>query len=106
MIRYASTRGASPELSFADVLLTGLAPDGGLYVPTSWPTGHLAADRPYAEYAAGGGAVSDAYAGAVSAARGGREAAGAGNVAADDTGAGVGSGAVAADGADGIMNVG
>lgn len=38
MISYRSTRGASPELGFADVLLTGLAPDGGLYVPSRWPT--------------------------------------------------------------------
>ena len=33
MIRYISTRGASPPLGFFDVVLTGLAPDGGLYVP-------------------------------------------------------------------------
>ncbi|MCG3171461.1 MAG: Threonine synthase [Pseudomonadales bacterium] len=32
-MRYISTRGASPALAFEDVLLTGLAPDGGLYVP-------------------------------------------------------------------------
>ncbi|MEY4372930.1 MAG: threonine synthase [Actinomycetota bacterium] len=36
-MRYVSTRGRSPELGFADVLLAGLAPDGGLYVPTEWP---------------------------------------------------------------------
>ncbi len=36
-MRYVSTRGASPELGFADVLLAGLAPDGGLYVPVEWP---------------------------------------------------------------------
>jgi threonine synthase len=36
-VRYVSTRGASPELGFADVLLAGLAPDGGLYVPVEWP---------------------------------------------------------------------
>ncbi len=34
---YISTRGASPVLDFEDVLLTGLAPDGGLYVPAHWP---------------------------------------------------------------------
>ena len=34
---YISTRGRAPELGFADVLLAGLAPDGGLYVPTAWP---------------------------------------------------------------------
>jgi threonine synthase len=34
---YQSTRGEAPELGFEDVLLTGLARDGGLYVPTHWP---------------------------------------------------------------------
>ena len=33
-IRYVSTRGQAPELDFEDVLLAGLASDGGLYVPT------------------------------------------------------------------------
>lgn len=36
-IRYTSTRGTAPELDFGQVLLTGLADDGGLYVPASWP---------------------------------------------------------------------
>jgi len=36
-MRYLSTRGAAPELDFEDVLLTGLAPDGGLYVPDTLP---------------------------------------------------------------------
>ncbi len=36
-MRYVSTRGRAPELGFADVLLAGLASDGGLYVPTDWP---------------------------------------------------------------------
>ena len=36
-MRYVSTRGRAPEAGFADVLLTGLAPDGGLYVPADWP---------------------------------------------------------------------
>ena len=34
---YQSTRGSAPELSFTEVLLAGLARDGGLYVPKSWP---------------------------------------------------------------------
>jgi len=34
---YVSTRGQAPELAFADVLLEGLATDGGLYVPEQWP---------------------------------------------------------------------
>jgi threonine synthase len=36
-LRYVSTRGAAPELDFAEVLLAGLADDGGLYVPERWP---------------------------------------------------------------------
>ena len=36
-MRYISTRGESPALAFEDVLLTGLAPDGGLYVPETLP---------------------------------------------------------------------
>ena len=37
-LRYVSTRGEAPELAFADVLLAGMANDGGLYVPREWPT--------------------------------------------------------------------
>lgn len=37
-MRYVSTRGAAPALAFDDVLLAGLARDGGLYVPDAWPT--------------------------------------------------------------------
>ncbi len=37
-MRYVSTRGAAPALAFDDVLLAGLARDGGLYVPEAWPT--------------------------------------------------------------------
>jgi threonine synthase len=36
-LRYVSTRGRAPELGFDDVLLAGLASDGGLYVPAAWP---------------------------------------------------------------------
>ncbi|MGE0714338.1 MAG: threonine synthase [Alphaproteobacteria bacterium] len=36
-MRYVSTRGAAPALAFDDVLLAGLARDGGLYVPDTWP---------------------------------------------------------------------
>ena len=55
-MRYISTRGEAPELSFEDALLDGLARDGGLYVPKSWP--RLApreiaafAGKPFAEVA-------------------------------------------------------
>lgn len=37
-MRYISTRGTAPALAFDDVLLTGLARDGGLYVPETWPS--------------------------------------------------------------------
>jgi threonine synthase len=36
-MRYVSTRGQAPVLGFADVLLAGLAHDGGLYMPEIWP---------------------------------------------------------------------
>lgn len=34
---YISTRGDAPTLGFSDTILTGLARDGGLYVPSVWP---------------------------------------------------------------------
>lgn len=37
-MNYVSTRGRAPILGFDDVLLGGLATDGGLYVPEVWPT--------------------------------------------------------------------
>ncbi len=36
-MKYISTRGQAPALNFEQVLLTGLAPDGGLYVPETLP---------------------------------------------------------------------
>ena len=36
-MRYLSTRGTAPTLSFREVTLAGLAADGGLYVPEAWP---------------------------------------------------------------------
>ena len=50
-MRYVSTRGAAPELGFADVLLAGLATDGGLYVPESWPKLTPAAGSSYVDRA-------------------------------------------------------
>ncbi len=55
-MKYVSTRGSAPVLNFADVLLAGLARDGGLYVPESLPTLsyealRLFANKPYAEVA-------------------------------------------------------
>lgn len=37
-MKYISTRGRAESLGFEDVLLAGLARDGGLYVPETWPT--------------------------------------------------------------------
>lgn len=37
-MRYISTRGSAPELSFEEAMLTGLARDGGLYVPQTVPS--------------------------------------------------------------------
>jgi threonine synthase len=55
-LRYVSTRGEASPLGFAEVMLAGLARDGGLYVPQSWPriepqTILSFAGRPYAEVA-------------------------------------------------------
>lgn len=36
-MHYVSTRGAAERLAFDDVVLSGLARDGGLYVPETWP---------------------------------------------------------------------
>ncbi len=36
-MKYVSTRGQAPVLSFRDTMLAGLASDGGLYVPATWP---------------------------------------------------------------------
>ena len=36
-MKYISTRGRAPTLEFGDVLLAGLADDGGLYMPDRWP---------------------------------------------------------------------
>jgi len=55
-MKYVSTRGQAPEASFLDILLSGLAPDGGLYLPETYPQvtrAELAAWRllPYADLA-------------------------------------------------------
>jgi len=41
-VKYVSTRGSTSEQTFEDVLLSGLARDGGLFVPTEWPHVSLA----------------------------------------------------------------
>ena len=37
-MRYVSTRGQAPALDFVQILMEGLARDGGLYVPEMWPS--------------------------------------------------------------------
>ena len=56
-MRYVSTRGQSASIGFLDAVLAGLAPDGGLYVPSEWPrftSAEIAAfaGKPYAQVAA------------------------------------------------------
>ena len=55
-MKYISTRGEAPVLDFQDVLLQGLARDGGLYLPETWPVFDAAtiagfAGKPYADVA-------------------------------------------------------
>jgi threonine synthase len=56
-MRYISTRGEAPARDFTDVLLRGLAEDGGLFMPVSWPhfgpsEWRMMRGLPYAELAA------------------------------------------------------
>ena len=55
-MQFVSTRGQAPALGFSDAVLAGLAADGGLYVPASWPQlSHdeiaVFAGKPYADVA-------------------------------------------------------
>ncbi|MCW5721830.1 MAG: threonine synthase [Devosia sp.] len=55
-MQFVSTRGQAPALGFSDAVLAGLASDGGLYVPASWPQltpAEIAgfAGKPYADVA-------------------------------------------------------
>lgn len=55
-MQFVSTRGQAPVLGFSDAVLAGLASDGGLYVPQSWPQVSPAeiaafAGKPYADVA-------------------------------------------------------
>jgi threonine synthase len=42
-MKFVSTRNSSPAVSFGQALAQGLAPDGGLYMPETWPVIPLAA---------------------------------------------------------------
>src|SRR6476619_3432101 len=70
-MRYVSTRGEAAPLDFVEVMLAGLARDGGLYVPESGPAPDREtiagfAGKPYAEVAVDvirpfvGGSITDA----------------------------------------------
>ncbi|MDB5612621.1 MAG: threonine synthase [Devosia sp.] len=55
-MQFVSTRGQAPVLGFSDAVLAGLASDGGLYVPQTWPQISAAeiagfAGKPYADVA-------------------------------------------------------
>jgi threonine synthase len=52
-VRYVSTRGNAAPRSFSEILLEGLAPDGGLYVPEEFPRLEIGKLRrlPYPELA-------------------------------------------------------
>lgn len=55
-MQFVSTRGEAPVLGFSDAVLSGLASDGGLYLPSSWPSVSSTeiagfAGRPYADVA-------------------------------------------------------
>ena len=52
-MKYISTRGGGQPQNFETVLLAGMAPDGGLYVPESWPSVDISAlkGKPYSEVA-------------------------------------------------------
>ena len=52
-MQYISTRGQAAKIGFCDVLLAGLARDGGLYVPETWPTLDRTPNTNYANRAAG-----------------------------------------------------
>jgi threonine synthase len=55
-MQFVSTRGEAPVLGFSDAVLSGLASDGGLYLPQTWPQISPAeiagfAGKPYADVA-------------------------------------------------------
>lgn len=64
-MRYTSTRGGAAPASFLDAVLAGLAPDGGLYVPESWPSlGGWVREAGLRDYAGVASVVLETFAGA------------------------------------------
>ena len=60
-MKYISTRGQAPATDFAGACLAGLAPDGGLYVPESFPK--IAPPAPGEAYAGVAARILSAFAG-------------------------------------------
>jgi threonine synthase len=64
-MRYVSTRGQAPPVSFLDAVLAGMAPDGGLYVPETWPRlGAVVRNAALRDYASVASVVIEAFSGA------------------------------------------
>jgi len=60
-MKYVSTRGQADPVDFVEACLTGLAPDGGLYVPESWP--QIAPAQPGESYVTVAARILGAFAG-------------------------------------------
>ena len=60
-MKYISTRGQADPVDFVEACLTGLAPDGGLYVPEAWPS--IAPAAPNETYVSIATRVMKAFAG-------------------------------------------
>jgi len=60
-MKYVSTRGQAEAVDFVEACLTGLAPDGGLYVPETWP--QIEPARPEESYVQVAARILKAFAG-------------------------------------------
>ena len=60
-MKYISTRGGAEPVDFVTACLTGLAPDGGLYMPESWP--EIEQNLPGEAYPATAARILSAFAG-------------------------------------------
>lgn len=49
-MKFISTRGRAPAVGFSDAILNGLAPDGGLYLPETWPRVEAGRIETYANF--------------------------------------------------------
>ena len=62
-MKYISTRGQAPTVDFAQAMLSGLAPDGGLYLPETWPAADPELARSGVPYASVARSVLTTFAG-------------------------------------------